>query len=347
MTNSQPRQPAGRPVGGQFADRERIDGEVSLNPFAALTPAGVDEGIAAAYVDLRPIRVNIWHGEDDLKEYEQRDLVRERAAAIGRPLFSSRFDDPDGTKRAKAQERVDRYRAEFDTIYAAEVAPREAEFNRRGGWNRFFLVTSSNGGHVHNSMSCSTCNPRTQFIWLHEESGKNEAQIVEKAGDGACTVCFPSAPVADKANPRPNPYEDPDVTARRAERDAAKRARDEKARAVGVFMPDGSPLAEAPMRSYVDGHTGKERRGYSGQVIKTERTAETFAQDIIDRYPTRKVPELAADAWNRDYFTALAERDIDTLDRILTGLALKHGTDEQAELDRLTAKAAARAKNRR
>lgn len=44
-------------------------------------------------------------------------------------------------------------------------------------------------------MSCSTCFPTTQFGWVTEFSGKDEAEIVAAAGEGACTVCYPSAPV--------------------------------------------------------------------------------------------------------------------------------------------------------
>jgi hypothetical protein len=63
------------------------------------------------------------------------------------------------------------------------------------GWSRFFLVQ---GGHIHSSMGCSTCNHRgrrTSFGWLPELSGLTEAEAVEAHGPVLCTVCFPSAPV--------------------------------------------------------------------------------------------------------------------------------------------------------
>jgi hypothetical protein len=62
------------------------------------------------------------------------------------------------------------------------------------GWSRFFLVTSS-PGHVHSSMSCSTCYPTTRFGWMPELSGHTEAEAVDELGPTLCTVCFPSAPV--------------------------------------------------------------------------------------------------------------------------------------------------------
>ncbi len=63
------------------------------------------------------------------------------------------------------------------------------------GWQRFFLVTSSDGGHIHSSLHCSTCHPTTQFGWLPQLSGLTEADAVADQGPRLCSVCFPSAPV--------------------------------------------------------------------------------------------------------------------------------------------------------
>lgn len=61
-------------------------------------------------------------------------------------------------------------------------------------WSRFFLVTSSTG-HIHRSMSCSTCRPTTRYGWLPDLSGKTEADAVAEHGPALCSVCFPSAPL--------------------------------------------------------------------------------------------------------------------------------------------------------
>ena len=74
-----------------------------------------------------------------------------------------------------------------------ETSPYEAEFTRRGGWSRFFLV-QNNGGHIHSSMSCSTCYPTTRFGWLPDLSGQTEPEAVAAHGAILCTVCYPSAP---------------------------------------------------------------------------------------------------------------------------------------------------------
>ena len=65
---------------------------------------------------------------------------------------------------------------------------------RYTGWSRFFLVNNV-GGHIHSSMSCSTCRPTTEFSWLPTLSGLTEAEAVAEHGAILCTVCFPSAPV--------------------------------------------------------------------------------------------------------------------------------------------------------
>ena len=77
---------------------------------------------------------------------------------------------------------------------AEEMAPLEDEFRRRGGWTRAFLV-SNTSGHVHKNMHCGTCFPSTQYAWMTEFSGMDEAEIVDAAGERACTVCYPTAPV--------------------------------------------------------------------------------------------------------------------------------------------------------
>lgn len=62
------------------------------------------------------------------------------------------------------------------------------------GWSRFFIVNNA-GGHIHWTMSCSTCYPTTDFGWLPNLSGLTEADAVEEWGGILCSVCFPSAPV--------------------------------------------------------------------------------------------------------------------------------------------------------
>jgi len=73
-----------------------------------------------------------------------------------------------------------------------ETDPLQAIYEQHR-WSRFFLVTSSQG-HVHSSMSCSTCFPTTEYGWLPNLSGLTEADAVAQEGSILCSVCFPSAP---------------------------------------------------------------------------------------------------------------------------------------------------------
>lgn len=87
------------------------------------------------------------------------------------------------------------HRAELAEVLAA-AKPLEAQYAERR-WSRFFWV-QNNGGHVHSSMQCSTCNKgghATAFGWNPDLSGLDEAAAVAKLGPMLCTVCFPSAPV--------------------------------------------------------------------------------------------------------------------------------------------------------
>lgn len=72
-----------------------------------------------------------------------------------------------------------------------------SEIYAEAPWNRYFLVTNSNG-HVHRGMGCSTCFPTTEYAWLVELADCDEAAMIEEFGEKACTVCFPDAP----ANPK-------------------------------------------------------------------------------------------------------------------------------------------------
>lgn len=74
------------------------------------------------------------------------------------------------------------------------------EFIRRGGWPRYFLVTSS-AGHIHSGTSCQTCRPTTTYGWMPKMSGMTEEEAIAHLGrhaESLCSVCFPSAPVAGK-----------------------------------------------------------------------------------------------------------------------------------------------------
>lgn len=87
------------------------------------------------------------------------------------------------------------------TAIRAEMKPLDDEFEANP-WSRFFLVTSSAGGHIHSSTACSTTRIRTGFAWLPTLSGLTEKDAVEAHGPLLCTVCYPSAPVEWTVGPK-------------------------------------------------------------------------------------------------------------------------------------------------
>lgn len=72
-----------------------------------------------------------------------------------------------------------------------------AEWKRRNGWARVFLVLNHDG-HYHRERNCPTCFPTTQFGWVPALSDKPEDEVIEVVGHMACTVCWPAAPTHPK-----------------------------------------------------------------------------------------------------------------------------------------------------
>jgi hypothetical protein len=81
-------------------------------------------------------------------------------------------------------------------IAEAEKAdePYVAEWDRRGGWSRYHIVS---GGHLHHQ-SCHTLSVRTMVGLLTEASGMDTEEVVTRYDVVACTHCFPDAPVEIK-----------------------------------------------------------------------------------------------------------------------------------------------------
>lgn len=238
--------------------------------------AGPAAQLAAAYSSVARIRQALESGKHTY--YTQANLDRALAA-------------------------VETYTAERDAILA-ERAPYDAEFTRRGGWTRFFLVDNI-GGHVHNSMSCTTCYATTEFAWLPEFSGQDEAGVVELAGESACTVCFPSAPV--DVLKRASRIESPDRKAAREAREAAAAAKAAK-----------KAKNEIPAVT-VTGVCGKE-------TIVNKVTATTWCVDqIVD-----------------EHFYANFTRHADEIAAVVAVLAVKDGVGEAEKMAEIEKKAAAK-----
>lgn len=165
--------------------------------------------------------------------------------------------------RVAQDELVARYQAEFDQA-RRDAAPYEAEYARRGGWRRYFLVTND-GGHVHSGTGCSTCFPTTQYAWLVGLADKSEAEMVAEFGEAACTVCFPTAPTMTGFG------DGTSAQARRTQAERDKRAAEKVTREAdkatkAITAPDGRPL----------------RVGYD--VLRTKVAAQRKLSDVVQAF---------------------------------------------------------------
>jgi hypothetical protein len=183
-----------------------------VTDITTATPVEIDTALAELDGRSRRIRSRIASIVNDLHEIaddksryvgrrrqvwtmtnaEAERIAREKIAA-GTVSLSCRFS-AEGTVA-----RLDAYRAELAPV-ETETGELNAEYARRP-WNRFFVV-QNNGGHVHSSMSCQTCNngtAPTEFGWLPEWSGRSEdeALVALRETEKAimCSICFPNAPV--------------------------------------------------------------------------------------------------------------------------------------------------------
>lgn len=182
----------------------------------------------------------------------------------------------------------------------AEIAPLNAEFDRRGGWTRSFLVTNNNG-HAHKDRNCGTCFPTTRYAWMTAFSGMDEAEIVDAAGERACTVCYPSAPVS--VLNQPTRMFTPDEEAKAA----ARAEREAKA-------------ASKNAAKVIDPETGKE-------LFKTERGATNAIAGALKDMRWYGFDHPSQGEWEREVTATI------------NALAARNGTDPAAMRAEFDAKA--------
>lgn len=202
---------------------------------------------------------------------------------------------------------------------SAQTNACDAEYNKRGGWTRYWIVTNVNG-HIHTTLSCSTCFPTTQYAWLPDLAGSTNSEVVELAGESACTICFPDAPV-DTRN-RPSRIEEPARRQAREERERKAAEKAEKIRLKAITAPDGGELK-------IKGHWSS---------IRTESEAQRL-------YVNARVSILLHEAGhyvigNTNYLEEIKEN----AKTLLPALAHKRGTTEEAERENLEKKALSKIK---
>lgn len=213
------------------------------------------------------------------------------------------------TKRAQAgadylgPERAAALRAEVSAAeqlvagIAAEASVLDAEYERRGGWQRYWLVRNHNG-HVHRTTNCPTTYTTTQFVWLPDFADRTDGEVVQAAGSLTCLTRFPGVRAEILAR-RPT-IEDPERRAAHDEREAAKAERAAKREAKAITNPDGTPLVVTDPWSP------------GGQTLATLNAARTWLTDSQETWRNPPSP--------------------DEVQRVATALAAKLGTTPHAEI---------------
>jgi hypothetical protein len=202
---------------------------MTTNPHTHLVAH--DEATAAAYTALAKARsTRSWLAQSIQQEAGQKRIGK---------YSDGRFDGTvaDAIAVLAVHDYNQRSLAQYEEAKAAVTDAEDAVSDLNAGytgWPRFFLVTNV-GGHIHRSMSCSTCYHDTQFAWLPALSGMSEAEAVAAHGEILCSVCFPSAPVEWTNGVSKASQEAKDKrAAEKAARDAAKLAK--------ALLPSGKPL---------------------------------------------------------------------------------------------------------
>lgn len=138
--------------------------------FTTQTPAEIDTEMVNAILALDRAVGHCYHFEPE---------------AVAKPYWHLNADDV-----AFATTAIEEAIAARDLLAAVD-----AEYNRRGGWERYIIVPD---GHVHyGRFQCPTLDHGerpTDRRFVPHLSAMTEAQMVEAVGHTACTVCFPTAP---------------------------------------------------------------------------------------------------------------------------------------------------------
>jgi hypothetical protein len=251
-----------------YGDARKVTG----GQLEGLTPPEVDELFSAAW-DERYRWTELMFGAWDDLHYSVGD--RRVSRRSWRMSHTDAYDAAlrlTGEKRASL-DRLNQIKGSIAELDDAVLAKLNAEFDRRGGWPRAYLVTD---GHVHSSMHCSSCNNGmfpTRFSWMIDYSGKTHAEIIEAAGERACTVCYPDAPVARRDKdatvtvPKSVMFTPEEIERARLRDEEAARRTEKKAKAAlgAITQPDGTPLRDEMDRN------GNQR----GDLVKTLRTARS------------------------------------------------------------------------
>jgi hypothetical protein len=150
-------------------------------------------------------------------------------------------------------------------------------------WNRAWIVVTDGRGHVHTSTSCTTCYASTQFQPLPQCSGLTEEEIVKLAGERACTICYPSAPVEDRLRPTALfSRDEEEAAARRAEREAVRSTKD--AAKLTVFLPGEGKAGRNETFGTVRSARSEALRAYGWALFSCSASGGNTADDHLGNF---------------------------------------------------------------
>lgn len=156
----------------------------------------VDTRLATTYKHLSDIEYNIERAESAIRRatgqtYHHGQWDGTLHDALEVDTFLNQWDARGHAEGIKSLNDLRPVRDSLNVIINAC----NADWRDNGRWSRFYLVTNTNG-HIHSSVSCSTCFHDTNFAWLTDLSGLTETDAVQAEGEVLCTICYPSAPVS-------------------------------------------------------------------------------------------------------------------------------------------------------
>jgi hypothetical protein len=206
---------------------------------------------------------------------------------------------------------------------AAQLDEGRAEFQRRGGWTRYYRVSASNG-HVHTSTACRNTYATTLWQWPTNLSGADGDQVVEFAGSLTCLTCFPGQR-EDILADRPVRFDMFETPEQRDERERREQAAADllAAKIAKGVTPDGKPLVVKALN-----HGRVETT-----EIKTERAAELqYVGFALSATSPRRSDEERADAAR-------------VRDEIVGALAWKRGQSAEQVIEAMAPKVARKLKS--
>lgn len=296
--------------------------KVTPQQLRTMTEPEVDSLFSAVWVHRHELTMSMFPVWDDL-HYDVGDRRYDRRSwemSVSEVLEKAQASTGDARRTLDKLNRIKASIAELDRTTVTKL---EAEFDRRGGWSRIYLVTD---GHAHSSRHCSTCNNGefpTRFFWMVDFSGKGDEEIIKAIGERACSVCYRDAPVhrgikvADSIL-----LTSEEVERKKAREEEAARRAEKKAKAAlnAITQPDGTPLRDE-LRA--DGRQG-------GSIVKTLRTARTelkqecwyqYAYGDDDGRHERNIQHLArAVAWKENGYPVGTEPTPEEIEAVIKPL---------------------------